>query len=155
MLWDKNGNVAMFFKYKGQLTDWAPKQMKYAMDGSKDKTPVLELCRADIVRCMRNGENQLIDFDKMTPDLTGEWKDDAVFNAEKVFDRPNWLKEDNYKKYVKDEENHGIGGLNPGHYIASDNWSLTLRTSCEKEEDVNKWLETVPHLENFKFIIIE
>ena len=47
ILWDKNGNVGMFFKYKGHLTDWAPKQVAYAMDGSKDKTPVLENTRKD------------------------------------------------------------------------------------------------------------
>ena len=155
ILWDKQGSVSMFFKYKGQLTDWAPQQVKYAMDGHKDKTPVLELARKDVVRCLRNGENQLLDFDKMTPDLTNEWKDDAVFNAAFVFDRANFLQKDNYMKMVRDDENHGIGGLNPGHYIASDKWSLTLRISVESEDDLNKWLETVPHKENFKFLIIQ
>ena len=33
----------------------------------------------------------LIDFDKMAPNLKTEWNDDAIFNAEKVFDRPNWI----------------------------------------------------------------
>ena len=65
---------------------------------------IAELARKDVVRCLRNGENQLLDFDKMTPDLTNEWKDDAVFNAAHVFDRANFLQKDNYMKMVRDDE---------------------------------------------------
>ena len=153
-LWDKNGSVSMFFKYKGHLCDWAPEQVKYSMAGATDKSPVLDCARKSIVHTMRSGDNMLLDFDKMTPDLN-EWKDDAIFDANKVFDRTEWLKKDNYIKYVKENENHGIGGLNPGHYLASENWTLTVRTSLESEDDVNAFIATLPHKENFKFLIIE
>ena len=100
IIWDKNGNVEMFFKYKGHLNDWAPRQLKATIDGG-DKSGVLEKVRKDIVYTMRSGEKMLIDFDKLSPNLKEEWLDDEVFNANRVFDRENWFIKDNYLKYVK------------------------------------------------------
>ena len=104
---------------------------------------------------MRTGDKLLIDFDKLNPDLNTEWLDDEIFNANKVFDRANWLQLDNYIKYVKEEENFGIGGLNKGYYRAHDDWSLTIRTTAESEEEVRKVLDGLPHLNNFVGVIIE
>ena len=78
---------------------------------------------------MRSGDRLLIDFDAMIPNLKDEWNHDDIFKPDLVFDRAEWLKKENYIKYVKKEENYCIGGLNPGHYFAMDNWSMTLRTT--------------------------
>ena len=72
----------------------------------------------------------------MMPDIRGEWNQDDIFKPDLVFNREKWLMKENYIKYVKQEENYGIGGLNPGHYYANENWSLTLRTTLQKEEQV-------------------
>jgi hypothetical protein len=90
VIWDKNGSVDMFFKYKGHLFDWAPKQLKLTMAG-EEKAVLLDACRKSIVETMRTGDKLLVDFDKLNPDLNEDWMDDAIFNANKVFDRAEWL----------------------------------------------------------------
>ena len=37
-VWDRNGSVPMFFKYKGQLVDLAPKMVGKAMQKETDET---------------------------------------------------------------------------------------------------------------------
>jgi hypothetical protein len=68
--------------------------------------------RKAIVFAQKNGELLCISIDKQCVDWQNEWKDDAIFNADKVFDFPLWR--DNEKKvwetYVKESDQIGLGG---------------------------------------------
>ena len=151
IMWDKQGAAATFFQYKAHLTSFAPAIVKANMAG--DKSEALELLRKDLVYTMRCGENHMIDLDKMSIDFS-EWKDEAVFNPELVFKRDEWCVKDNYIKFVKDDENHGIGGLNPDHYIMNENWNLVIRVAHETEERVAKVICIIPHIGEFNKLII-
>ena len=117
-LWDKQGSVGTYFQYRGSLCQLAPEIIKKTL-GQQDAAGVQEVLRAHLVNAMRNGEDTLIDLDKTAPDFNGEMTSSDVFDAALVFNYEEWAKEENYIRFVKENENHGIGGLNPGHYIRS------------------------------------
>ena len=88
-----------------------------------------------------------------------KWKDDlhiaGVFEPELTFNRTEWFKEENYMKFVKEEENHSIGGLNPGNYrLIDETFSLTICTQAESEEEVLEQLALLPHADQFIKVIV-
>ena len=115
----------MFFKYKGQLIDLAPKLVGKSMGKETDES-IAEYLRAQLVVGMRTGDKLLIDCGKLTPDWTA-LRQEGVFHPELVFDRENWYKHDNYIKFVKDDENYSVGGLNKGMYrLIDDSFCLNI-----------------------------
>ena len=152
-LWDKNGNVPMFFGYKGQLCDIQPKLVGKAI-GKFTDADVAEYIRSQLVIGQRSGGNVLIAIGKLNPTW---WRihTAGVFEPELTFNRTEWLKQENYIKFVKEEENHSIGGLNPGMYhLVEDSFSLTICTQAATEEDVIAQLANLPHADQFKKVII-
>ena len=59
-------------------------------------------------------------------------------------------------QYVREDENHGIGGVNPGFgYTRSPDFGMTMRTGMESEEDVQRVVEKIPNFnEQFVPVII-
>ena len=47
-------------------------------------------------------------------------------------------KEENYLKFVRESENHGIGGLNPGHYNRSPDFGMVIRSAATEEETIQE-----------------
>ena len=94
-------------------------------------------------------------IDKMTPDWVNNFNIPGTFEPELAFNREEFFKRDNYIKFVKEEENHGIGGLNPGHYHMSEDFTLTICSQAGSEEDVVNQLAKLPHADKMKKIIIE
>ena len=82
---------------------------------------------------MRAGSNGklMIDFDKHIPDLNSQNKEKEIFDANLVFDRENWIKRENYIKFVKDAERYT--STSNGDYIARGDWSLSIRTTLGTE----------------------
>ena len=153
-VWDRNGNVPMFFKYKGQLIDLAPKLVAKAMSKETDDT-IAEYLRAQLVVGMRTGDKILIDMGKLNPDWAALTKD-GVFLPDLVFNRTEWYKHDNYIKYVKDEENYSVGGLNKGMYrLIDDSFCLNICSQADNEEEAKKQAEALPNAAEWKFIIIQ
>ena len=112
-IWDKQGNVGTFMQYKGQLAPLADQIVKKAL-GQQTDAGIGDYVRGQFVNGMRNGERMCIDIDKSAPN----WE---AYVSEGTFDLRffnwAWLNEDtNYLPFVRENENHGIGGLNPGHY---------------------------------------
>ncbi len=62
---------------------------------------------------------------------------DGTFNAELFFNFEYMKVRDNYMPFVRDDENHGMGGVNPGiGYVRSENFSCTLRSALQTEEEI-------------------
>ena len=55
MIWDKQGSVATFCKYKAVLAELAPEIVKASI-GSQTNEGIAEFMRAKFVYSMRNGE---------------------------------------------------------------------------------------------------
>ena len=152
-IWDKQGNVATFFGYQQHLTSVAPMVVKAAL-GQIEKSEIPETIRKDLVHTMRSGSKMLMDLDKSGKGM-GEYAEANVFHPDLVFNRAEWTQKDNYIKFVKESENHGIGGLNPGHYIASDDWNLNIRVAHEDAADVVAIYDSIPNKDQLKCITIK
>ena len=86
----------------------------------------------------------------------GDYNVANVFEPYLTFNRTEWFKEENYIRFVKEEENHSIGGLNPGMYrLIDESFSLTICTQAETEQEVIDILKEIPHIDNWKKVIIE
>ena len=120
-------------RYKGQLVELGPDIMKVALE-TKTNADVGETIRKAFVYGMRQGENLCLDIGAMQPDFAA-FDSMGVFNAETFFDWQVMNKEENYMQYVRENENHGIGGLNPGYgYNRSAKFSMVIRCGAETEE---------------------
>ena len=98
----------------------------------------------------------MFDIGKLTPDWMGKLKVAGTFEPDLCFNRAAWLKEENYIKFVRDDENHSIGGLNPGMYrLIEETWCLNIGSTADSEEEVLKQLQAIPHHKDFKKIIIQ
>ena len=146
-VWDKQGSVATFFKYKGHLAEIHRELIKVSL-GRSTTAEVTEFLRKNLVISMRNGDRLMLDLNELTCDLKDAYKDPAVFDAEIVFNYAEWAKEENYIRYVKEDENHGIGGLNPGHYFRSEHFSLTVRSGAPTEDILQEQIAKIPRFDS-------
>ena len=103
---------------------------------------------------MRTGDKILINMSKLNPDWTALHKE-GVFHPQLVFNREEWYKEENYIKFVKEEENYSVGGLNKGMYrLIDDSFCLNVCSQADNEEDVLAQAAALPHKDKWAFIII-
>ena len=154
-IWDKQGSVGTFMQYKGKLCSLAPEVIKEALK-RQTKADVAEFIRKHYIAGMRNGDNLCLDMDTCTPDF-GAMTTDGTFNGELFFNWQYMNERDNYMPFVRDDENHGIGGINPGFgYVRSDNFSMTIRSGAENEAAVNAQIAQIPNFyEQFQHVIFE
>ena len=71
---------------------------------------------------------------------TPDWESfdsEGTCNIGLFFDWHEMNKEENYLPFVRENENHGIGGLNPGHYHRSADFGMVIRSAAENEEQLN------------------
>ena len=152
-IWDKQGNVGTFMQYKGQLAPLAGEIVKKALGRQTDEG-IGEYVRGQFVIGMREGERLCIDIDKSAPN----WEamvSDGTFSLQ--FFNWEWMNQDaNYLQYVRESENYGIGGLNPGHYNRSPNFVAIIRSGAEDEETLNSQISQIPNFKtHFRHVIIE
>ena len=154
-IWDKQGSVATYLNYKGFLASLGPEIIKKAL-GRQENADVGEFIRVQMINGMRSGDKLCWDLDSTTP----KWSDYAVegtFNPEHFFNWEFMKVEANYMPYVREDENHGIGGVNPGFgYIRSPDFSMTFRCGAETEEEVAAVIALLPNFNtDFHHVIIE
>ena len=152
-IWDKQGNVGTFMQYKGQLCDIAPQVCNMQL-GRCTAADIGETIRHNFVSAMRNGDNLCIDMGATTPDFT-EFNSENTFDANLFFNWADFNVEATYKQYVRENENHGIGGLNPGHYMRSPNFGMSIRSGADSEEAVLAQLAKIPNSDQFAKIIFQ
>ena len=59
--------------------------------------------------------------------------------------------------YVREDENHGIGGINPGSgYCRAAAFTMSMRTDLETDQEVKAFVETIPLFNSqFHHVIFE
>ena len=107
--------------------------IKIAM-GQGTQEDVAEEVRKGFVNAMRGGDTLCLDVDQTKPNFR-EISREGIFIADDFFNFA-WLAErENYLQYVREEENHGIGGINPGvGYTRSADFGGVIRSAAESEE---------------------
>ena len=151
---DLNGNVPVFSQYQHTLNDFNKEVMKTNIN-QQSAEDSLEKLRKPMINSMRLGSNYVINIGSMTPDFKSQFTSDSIFPADKVFDREHWFEHDNYIKFVKEDENFGLGGLNPGHYYMAKDFNLVIVSDAEDEEDIQAQLDAIPHSDKFEKITIQ
>ena len=142
-IWDKQGSVGTFMTYKGQLAAIGPEIIKVALN-RQTNADVGEFIRKQFVHGMRQGENLCFDCDTTTPDWAS-YAADGTFVPDQFFNYEFMNQERNYMPFVREEENHGIGGLNPGYgYCRASTFSMMIRTGVETEEELNAIIAKIP-----------
>ena len=142
-------------QYKGQLAPLGPEIVKVALS-RQSNADVGEYIRKQFVNGMRQGENLCFDLDTTTPNFA-DFDVDGTFKADVFFNWEEMNKEAEYMKYVREDENHGIGGINPGHgYCRSDAFAMIIRSGLENEEEMNNLIGQIPLFNSmFHHVIIE
>ena len=130
---DKQGSVGTFMNYKGHLVDVGPAIVKIGL-GRGTAEEVGEIVRKGFVAAMRNGDRLCLDVGKLVPRWS-EYNSEGTFDAAKFFNYAAFEQESEYMQFVREDENHGIGGVNPGFgYTRSGNFVGMIRSECTDEE---------------------
>ena len=114
-----------------------------------------EYVRKQFVHAMRQGERLCLDIDKSVPDWAA-YNKEGTFDADMFFNMDEFKKEDNYMKYVRENENHGIGGVNPGFgYTRSPDFCCIIRSGVSEEETLNEQIAKIPNFySDFHHVVI-
>ena len=130
-----------------------PEIVKKAL-GRQSPADVGEFVRKNFIRAMREGERLCFDLENSAPNW-GEYVADGTFSLD--FFNWEWLnQQDNYMPYVRDEENTGLGGQNPGHYIRSPEFVMIMRCGAENEESLGEVIGQIPNFAtDFQHVIIQ
>ena len=119
--------------------------MKVGLQAQKLEDAI-EVLRKAFVACLRNGERLLVDCGKGGIDFTNKYNNPEIFDTHIFFDFVEGQKEENYMKIVKPEENHGIGGINPGFgYVPYHTFSLTFCSEAKDQSEIDIWGANMPH----------
>ena len=109
-IWDKQGNVGTFMQYKGHLCTLAPEIIKVGL-GQQTNEGVGEVIRKHFVNAMRNGDRLCIDVESCKP-AWGTYDSAGTFDSNLFFNWAAFAEASAHEPYVREDENHGIGGLN-------------------------------------------
>ena len=151
-VWDQQGSVGTFMQYKGKLACLGPEVLGVSL-GRKTPADVAEFIRQAWIAGQRNGENLCYDCESTTPDFAA-YKVDGTFDADIFFDHERMNVRDNFMQYVREGENHGIGGLND--YDRSNAFGMIIRSGAANEDDVKACIEKIPLFgSQFQHVIFE
>ena len=120
---DTTGNCATFYSYSGKLVDCAKMQVQKALGGITSEE-IVEKYRKANVFAMKDGSSCVYNFDKIVPDLKGEYFSDTNIPS-CIFKPSEMAKEDVYIKTVRDEENKDYLG-NQGNFMQHKDYRVVV-----------------------------
>ena len=82
---------------------------------------------------MRQGDTLAVALGNVKVDFTEEFASDNMLPTKAIFNRPEWFKEENYIKIVREEEMFTMGNLNQGHFYMSPDFQICLRRHAPHE----------------------
>ena len=149
-IWDKQGAVGTYMKYKGTLADIAP-QVTQVVLGRKAYHEVGEEVRRLFVYAMQQGDNLCLDIDQTKPDFMA-MNVEGTFLSDKFFDY-DWLEQkENHLPYVRESEKRGgrVG------YYRSNEFGMVIRSGAADEAELSAQIAKIPNFETqFEKCIIE
>lgn len=104
---------------------------------------------------MRNGDNMCLDIESVKAEFPA-YASEGTFNPDIFFDYESMNQSENYLPFVKENEMHGVGGLNPGFYSRSDNFQLIIRSSSDDQASLEEQIAQIPlFYSQFHHVIIQ
>eukprot|EP00352_Strombidinopsis_acuminata_P003509 CAMPEP_0176383310 /NCGR_PEP_ID=MMETSP0126-20121128/33398_1 /TAXON_ID=141414 ORGANISM="Strombidinopsis acuminatum, Strain SPMC142" /NCGR_SAMPLE_ID=MMETSP0126 /ASSEMBLY_ACC=CAM_ASM_000229 /LENGTH=95 /DNA_ID=CAMNT_0017748295 /DNA_START=275 /DNA_END=560 /DNA_ORIENTATION=+ len=92
----------------------------------------------------------VIHLNKTAPDFKNMFALEGSFVADKVFNKPEWFKKENYMTIVRPEENHGRSQFVVEYEIHDEFNSVFCIPTKKNEEHLDKVLRGIPHLDQFE-----
>lgn len=153
MIFDKTGNAEVFFRYKAHLVEVNKLSIGVTI-GRHTQADAIEGVRKGLIYCMRSGDRLVLFVGNIAPDFkTVFTSDDKNFPSDCVFNFPEWRKEANYKKIVRDDEDHDLMG-NKKCFWMNEKFNIIILQQDDDEETRQELLQRIPHLECFEIINI-
>ena len=104
---------------------------------------------------MRNGDNMCLDIESVKADFPA-YASANTFDPDVFFDFVGFSDHAAYIPYVRENEMHGIGGMNPGSYHRSDNFGMIIRSSVENQAELEEQIASIPlFYSTFHHVIIQ
>ena len=140
-------------QYKGQLAPMGPEIVKKAL-GRQTPADVGEFLRKNFVRGMREGERLCIDLENAAP-IWAEYECEGTWTNN--FFNWAWANEEaNHMPFVREAENMGLGGQNPGHYRRSEEFVGIVRCGAEDEASLAEVTGALPNFNtDFHHVVIQ
>mmetsp|Transcript_10556 Transcript_10556/g.12021 ORF Transcript_10556/g.12021 Transcript_10556/m.12021 type:complete len:178 (+) Transcript_10556:30-563(+) len=148
---DCNGNAEVFFKYKAHLCEIHKIQIGVAM-GTKTLDEAKEEIRSHLHYSMKAGDTLVFFIDK----IMGKFNDyyDEAFLPKEIFDPIEIVKEEIYKKIIKEDEDVDSFG-NKGGFVMRDTFRVVVLSTREPDSEDNSDIAENLDPEKFDFIKIE
>eukprot|EP00347_Sterkiella_histriomuscorum_P002379 403368382 len=154
LIFDKTGNAEVFFRYKAHLIEVNKLQIGITI-GKYTKDEAIEQIRKGLVYAMRTGDRLVLYCGNIAPDFKEGLSSDAQnFPSELVFNFAEWRKEANYKKIVREDEDHDLMG-NKKCFWMNDKFNLIVLQNDDDEETRQELIDRIPHIESFDIINIQ
>ena len=146
-VWDKHGNVPLFFKYQGALQEFSS-EVILTSTGGQTVDMALEKLRAQILTSGSYGQSLMLDLGETMPDFKQTYTKQGVFPAEQVFNKSQWQNRDNRLQLRREDESIT-------NFTQSDGFQLSIRSCAESEQQLQQLMQKIPCIEQFKFIIVQ
>ena len=78
--------------------------LKVRVMQTQTEKETLELMRKKMVIAMRSGDNYAVNLGNLKVDFTSEYSEAEIMPTDMVFNRDEFVKEDNYKSLVREDE---------------------------------------------------
>uniref|UniRef100_A0A7S3KU27 Uncharacterized protein n=1 Tax=Euplotes crassus TaxID=5936 RepID=A0A7S3KU27_EUPCR len=149
--YDTQGNASVFFSYKARLCELHKHQIG-RITGAKTLEEIKEDVRLSFYYAMKNGENLVLFMEKLNFDF------DEIFDEEylpkEIFEPTEIVKEEVYKKAVREEEDVDSFG-NKGLFEMRDTFKVVVLSTRNPEDEENAEIAEKFPSDKFDFIKIE
>jgi hypothetical protein len=145
---DMNGMAETFFRYSAKTVNCAQNQIKKAM-GQATVDEVKEHYRVVNKFAMQTGSTCVFNFDKIVPDMKGEYFDETT-TPECIFRPSEMAVEEVFKKTLREGEDKDTFG-NEGRFEIRDGYTCCiLSTADPSDADYAQQLQERMPMEDFQ-----
>ena len=153
-IWDKTDQIDTFFKYKGFLCDFYFAVMKVEHQRSSVEDAIEKL-RSDFIKSGRQGQHLMVNLAEYAPDFINIYSDPNLLDVNTAFNRTEWLKKEVHTSKLKEGENYSANAMSAGLYYLQPEWTMTIRSTAANAAAVQEVLSKIPHINDFRCIIME
>ena len=151
VIFDRNGNVPVFFHKKQSIVPFMKEVVAYKA-GKITKEGALETLRAGLVGSMRLGSAYAINLGNLAPDFNTEYKDDKLWPIDDIADFDEWREDEKYMKIVHEDENKDMQG-GKGNYSLADEHTIVFISKYESDEKMIEVMDNIPNSDMMQVII--
>ena len=121
--------------------------------GSVDEA--IEQLRGDFIKSGRQGQHLMVNLAETAPDFINTYSNPSVLDVNVAFNRNEWRKPEVHTATLQEGENYSANAAASGSYYMQPEWTMTIRSTVANAEAVQDVLSKIPHINDFRCIIME